>query len=506
MTQFARSIRTRSLLHADGRGAGGCDERGHGRRRRPRGDERPGDARPRRRRGAGTLELDRSRASRTTRSDSRRGCTGTSPACTATCSPGSGRRSARRPTPRASASTRGPSTTRCSAATACSASRSTTATSATSAASRPCTRPCRSRSCTGATGCSSFRSTRSTSSPPNATSGCLDLADSLLLVPDLIAYQLTGAKLSERTNASTTGLVGVETGEWDDELIARLGLPASVFAPLVSPGESIGGLRPGVAAELGAAAGLEVVAVGSHDTASAVVAVPMRAESAAYISCGTWGLVGVELEHPVHDRCRPRGELHERGRRRRARAIPAQRHGPLAAQRVGAAVGARGRDRRALRAARGRGIRHRARPGVRRGRPAIPGSRRPARRASPSGAPSTASPHPRAAPSSRGRSSRASPRRSPARFAPRRSCRASMSRRSTSSAAAPSTSCCASAPPTAPGCRCSPVRSRRPRSATCSCRRARRASPAATSSRCVRSSRPRSRRVRYEPQAGGTRG
>lgn len=129
--------------------------------------------------------------------------------------------------------------------------------------------------------------------------GCLDLADSVLLVPDLIAFQLTGARLSERTNASTTGLVGVETGEWDDELIGRLGLPASVFAPLVSPGESIGRLRSGVADELGAASGIEVVAVGSHDTASAVVAVPMRAESAAYISCGTWGLVGVELEQPV---------------------------------------------------------------------------------------------------------------------------------------------------------------------------------------------------------------
>ena len=129
--------------------------------------------------------------------------------------------------------------------------------------------------------------------------GWLDLADSLLLIPDLIGFQLTGAKVSERTNASTTGLVAVESGEWDDELIERLGFAASVFAPLVSPGESLGGLRAGVAADLGAPAGIEVVAVGSHDTASAVVAVPMRAESAAYISCGTWGLVGVELEHPV---------------------------------------------------------------------------------------------------------------------------------------------------------------------------------------------------------------
>ncbi|WP_022891037.1 rhamnulokinase [Agromyces subbeticus] len=133
----------------------------------------------------------------------------------------------------------------------------------------------------------------------NAPAGYLDLADSLLLVPDLIGFQLTGASVAEYTNASTTGLVGVESREWDDELIERLGYPASVFAPLVSPGDSLGGLRAGAAAELGAPKHVEVVAVGSHDTASAVVAVPMRAESAAYISCGTWGLVGVELERPV---------------------------------------------------------------------------------------------------------------------------------------------------------------------------------------------------------------
>ncbi|WP_308798481.1 rhamnulokinase [Agromyces silvae] len=129
--------------------------------------------------------------------------------------------------------------------------------------------------------------------------GCLGLADSLLLIPDLIGFQLTGSKVAERTNASTTGLLGVETGEWDHELIERLRLEASVLPRLVSPGDSLGGLRPAVAADLGAPEGLDVVAVGSHDTASAVVAVPMRAESAAYISCGTWGLVGVELEAPV---------------------------------------------------------------------------------------------------------------------------------------------------------------------------------------------------------------
>jgi len=129
--------------------------------------------------------------------------------------------------------------------------------------------------------------------------GLLPLADAMLLIPDLIGFQLTGSKVAERTNASTTGLVGVETGDWDYELMERLGLEASVLPRLVSPGTSLGRLRPDVATDLAAPAGLEVVAVGSHDTASAVVAVPMRPESAAYISCGTWGLVGVELEQPV---------------------------------------------------------------------------------------------------------------------------------------------------------------------------------------------------------------
>ncbi|NUT58312.1 MAG: rhamnulokinase [Agromyces sp.] len=129
--------------------------------------------------------------------------------------------------------------------------------------------------------------------------GLLALADSMLLIPDLIGFQLTGTRVAELTNASTTGLVGVETGEWDYELMERLGLEASVLPRLVSPGASLGGLRADVAADLGGPAGVEVVAVGSHDTASAVVAVPMRPESAAYISCGTWGLVGVELEQPV---------------------------------------------------------------------------------------------------------------------------------------------------------------------------------------------------------------
>ncbi|MFL0410554.1 rhamnulokinase family protein [Microbacterium paludicola] len=125
----------------------------------------------------------------------------------------------------------------------------------------------------------------------------LGLADGLLLVPDLIGWMLTGARVAERTNASTTGLLDVRTREWDLALAERLGVPAGILPSLVDPGTELGGLLPHVAAELGGRA--PVVAVGSHDTASAVVAVPMRADRAAYISCGTWGLVGVETEHPV---------------------------------------------------------------------------------------------------------------------------------------------------------------------------------------------------------------
>ncbi|KQW04887.1 carbohydrate kinase [Leifsonia sp. Root4] len=129
--------------------------------------------------------------------------------------------------------------------------------------------------------------------------GMLELADGALLIPDLFAYWLTGRRVAERSNASTTGLLSVTSGQWDAELLARLKLPASILPPLVDAGARIGTLLPDVAAELGAMRPIDVIAVGSHDTASAVLAVPMRAESSAYISCGTWGLVGLELERPV---------------------------------------------------------------------------------------------------------------------------------------------------------------------------------------------------------------
>ncbi|UOQ60482.1 rhamnulokinase [Leucobacter rhizosphaerae] len=131
-----------------------------------------------------------------------------------------------------------------------------------------------------------------------ATEGeMLAFADRLLLVPDLLNFWLTGAQVAERTNASTTGLLDARTGEWDLELAARLGIPAGLLPRLVDAGTPIGTLSADVARTVGRA--LDVVAVGSHDTASAVVAIPNSGRDFAYISCGTWGLVGLELDAPV---------------------------------------------------------------------------------------------------------------------------------------------------------------------------------------------------------------
>lgn len=127
----------------------------------------------------------------------------------------------------------------------------------------------------------------------------LESAHTLLLLPDLLAYWLTGEVGAERTNASTTGLLDVSTGAWSSDLARRLELPWSILPPLRDAGSLVGPVRPEVAADLGIAPDVPVVAVGSHDTASAVVAVPASGDGFGYISSGTWSLVGLELDAPV---------------------------------------------------------------------------------------------------------------------------------------------------------------------------------------------------------------
>jgi rhamnulokinase len=118
-------------------------------------------------------------------------------------------------------------------------------------------------------------------------------AQAIALVPDLLAYWLSGELANERTNASTTALLDARTGEWAHALIARLGLPARPFGELVEPGTRLG---PVLAHhELDA----PVFAVASHDTASAFAATPVRDEHAAILSSGTWSLLGLELPGPV---------------------------------------------------------------------------------------------------------------------------------------------------------------------------------------------------------------
>lgn len=125
----------------------------------------------------------------------------------------------------------------------------------------------------------------------SADSPQLSIADTLLMIPDLLAYWLTGEKGAELTNASTTQFFNVRTRTWAPELLAEVGVDPRILPPLREPGTTIG-----PASEFG---GVPVVAVGSHDTASAVVGVPASGDRFAYISCGTWALVGLELPKPV---------------------------------------------------------------------------------------------------------------------------------------------------------------------------------------------------------------
>lgn len=129
----------------------------------------------------------------------------------------------------------------------------------------------------------------------------LELARSLLMIPDLLHYWLTGVQATEYTNASTTGALAVD-GRWATDLLARLDLPAHILLPPTPPATVLGDLRVGVREECGLAAG-RVILPATHDTACAVVAVPTMSGRAgtghAYLSSGTWSLLGLELDRPI---------------------------------------------------------------------------------------------------------------------------------------------------------------------------------------------------------------
>jgi rhamnulokinase len=139
-----------------------------------------------------------------------------------------------------------------------------------------------------------------------ASSPLLDVAETLLLMPDLFGWLLTGRRTGEFTNASTTQLLDPRTTTWSDELCQALELPRAILPPLIEPGSAIGPLRRSVAEEVGINSPIPVMAPATHDTASAVAAVPAASLLSSsvppdwcYLSSGTWSLLGVEVSHPV---------------------------------------------------------------------------------------------------------------------------------------------------------------------------------------------------------------
>jgi rhamnulokinase len=128
----------------------------------------------------------------------------------------------------------------------------------------------------------------------------LEAGETLLMIPDLLNYWLTGEKACEYTNATSTQLYDLEGDGWATGMMGDLGIPARLFPRIIPPATELGPLLPEVAKEAGLeGAEVPVIAVASHDTASAVVAVPAEGPGFAYVSSGTWSLVGVETPEAV---------------------------------------------------------------------------------------------------------------------------------------------------------------------------------------------------------------
>ena len=116
----------------------------------------------------------------------------------------------------------------------------------------------------------------------------LEIADTLLMAPDLLNYWLTGVKASEFSVATTSQMFNPHTGTWAFEMLDALGLPTHILPEIVPPGTKLGKYE-----------GITVIAPACHDTGSAVAAVPTATKKYAYISSGTWSLVGQEIETPI---------------------------------------------------------------------------------------------------------------------------------------------------------------------------------------------------------------
>ena len=126
----------------------------------------------------------------------------------------------------------------------------------------------------------------------------LERAESLLLIPDFFHYLLTGEKKAEYTEATTTQMLNPRTGDWDRDLLERLGIPVRLLPEIIPSGSVCGLLTQELSEELGVPR-VPVIAVATHDTASAVAATPAAEKDFIYVSCGTWSLFGTEMDAPV---------------------------------------------------------------------------------------------------------------------------------------------------------------------------------------------------------------
>ena len=130
-------------------------------------------------------------------------------------------------------------------------------------------------------------------------SSILSVADKLLFMPDLFSYYLTGVANNEYTIASTSELLDVHKKSWLKKFIDELEIPSHLFGEIIQPGTIRGKLKSDIAAETGLDSNLNVVAVASHDTASAVLAIPSTKKQIAFISSGTWSLIGAVVNEPI---------------------------------------------------------------------------------------------------------------------------------------------------------------------------------------------------------------
>lgn len=129
--------------------------------------------------------------------------------------------------------------------------------------------------------------------------GLFQAAERLVFLPDLFHFWLSGVQCTEASIASTSSMLDVHSGDWDRELLASLAVPTDLLGPIVEPGTVLGALRDEVAEATGAPSAMQVVLPPSHDTASAVAAVPATGDKSwAYLSSGTWSLLGVEAQNP----------------------------------------------------------------------------------------------------------------------------------------------------------------------------------------------------------------